>query len=177
MKILFLGAGLDRNLDLDSGIFGRILFDYIIYGSHYLWCTTRISLRAYNFLLICFHLCKFYKTTMCVSRESSDPKSLAAVLNCLLSFWPSLFAFLYFLSYQSRKSSSRGKRRRAPRVPLSPAGRRSPSVLDRTPTPAVGQRGTCLRRGSPRSSRWTGNMHTHTHMQSGTVTLRRVCLI
>lgn len=66
MKILFLGAGLDQNLDLDSGIFERILFDYIIYGSHYLWCTTRISLRAYLIFYLYASTCVNFTKPQCV---------------------------------------------------------------------------------------------------------------
>ncbi|CAB1450743.1 unnamed protein product [Pleuronectes platessa] len=57
---------------------------------------------------------------------------------------------------QSRKSSSRGKRRRAPKDPQSQAGRRAPYVPDRTRTPVVEQRVTCPQRGSP--SYRTGDM-------------------
>lgn len=61
-----------------------------------------------------------------------------------------LFCFLCFLSWQSRRSSSRGKRRHAPGAPRSRAGRKAGNGTDRTPTPAVELRVMCRQRGSPR---------------------------
>ncbi|KAF3851857.1 hypothetical protein F7725_005212 [Dissostichus mawsoni] len=55
------------------------------------------------------------------------------------------------MTFQSRRSSSSGKRRRAPRAPQS-AGKKERGGTDRTPTPAVEPMEMCHQRGSLRSA-------------------------
>lgn len=85
--------------------------------------------------------------------------------NCRIKmfFLTKLSSFFSFSlpSWRSRRSSSRGKRRAAPRAPQSRAGRKVGSGTDRSTTPAVELRAMFRQRGRRRPAGWA-HIHRNT---------------
>jgi len=107
-----------------------------------------------KFILVC--KCEtFSHILLFIHIITNSPERLlktTSIIQILSNCFSHPVCVLCFLSCQSRRSSSRGKRRCAPRAPPSPAGGKVLDAPDRTPTPVVGPTGMCHQKGSPRSA-------------------------